>query len=280
MRKCRLRRVRTQLSPRASQEAPGPQCDACGGANLAATGVFLSPACTNGTPARFGCNHVIMLAADNWCVKVQGKVYGPYTFQQLRSFAEQGRLGERSLIAPAGGRDWREAIEEPRFAEIFERQGRYEARPGGRFGRRADAAPAAKEDDVADAIQSESAAGPRRARALGQRRSGLAANDQQAETANLLIVFDVVSGAAGRVETGVRSLGPAFQVAENVWSVACGLTATGVRNAIAPFLRPNETIFVTDTTNGGATWQNYAPEVHAKITTAYMRGRAGLRQSA
>ncbi len=220
-----------------------------------------------------------MLAADNWCVKVQGKVYGPYTFQQLRDFAEQGRLAERSLIAPAGGRDWREAIEEPRFAAIFQRRQRLSARIGGKFGRRAEAGEAAETDARPQADRDDSA-GPRRARPLGQRRAPAAANEQQVETANLVIIFDVVSGAAGRVETGVRSLGPAFQIADNVWSVSCSLTATGVRNALAPFLRPSETIFVADTTNGGATWQNYAPEVHAKITTAYMRGRAGLRQSA
>ena len=72
----------------------------------------------------------------------------------------------------------------------------------------------------------------------------------QAEMANFVIVFDVVSAAASRAEAAVRSLGPGFRIADNVWTITCNLTATGVRNAIAPYLLPHESIFVVDTTNG------------------------------
>jgi hypothetical protein len=46
-----------------------------------------------------------------------------------------------------------------------------------------------------------------------------------------------------------------------------------VRNALAPYLRPNESIFVVDASNGRASWQNYAPEAHSKITAAYVNPR-------
>jgi len=60
-----------------------------------------------------------MLVADNWCVKVNDKVYGPYTSQQLRNFAHEGRLAAWSLIAPAGSRSWRKAQEESTFSSFF-----------------------------------------------------------------------------------------------------------------------------------------------------------------
>ena len=51
------------------------------------------------------------------------------------------------------------------------------------------------------------------------------------------------------------------------------LTAIGVRNALAPFLRAHETLFVVDATNGRTSWQNYAPEAHSKITQAFVHAR-------
>ena len=60
-----------------------------------------------------------MVAADNWCVKVDDRVYGPYSHQDLRKFAHEGRLAAWSLIAPAGGREWRKASDEPHFAAFF-----------------------------------------------------------------------------------------------------------------------------------------------------------------
>ena len=92
----------------------------------------------------------------------------------------------------------------------------------------------------------------------------------QAENANFVIIFDVVSAAASRAEAAVLSLGPGFRIADNVWTVSCNLTAIGVRNAIVPYLLPRESIFVVDSTNGKTVWENYPPEAHAKITAAWM----------
>ncbi len=207
-----------------------------------------------------------MLAADNWCVRVDDKVYGPYSFHELRKFATQGRLARSSMIAPAGGREWRRADQEQRFAEFFG-LGRNRAEPqettfGRRFG--GHGAPAARAQEAREApIRLSRHAGPQ---PISRRNRAVAA-----ELANFVVVFDVVSGAASRVETTILSIGQAFQISENVWNVSCRMTANGVRNAIAPFLRPNESIFVVDTTNGGATWQNYAPEAHAKLTESYIK---------
>lgn len=210
--------------------------------------------------------------AENWCIKSNERIYGPYSSNDLRKFVHEGRFAAWSLVAPAGSREFREARLEPAFAQLFG----MEAPPSAAraFGRQVDAK-SPKIDNHADAETVE----PRRAKPLRRDiKSTAPASSQstdQKTAANFVIIFDIVNAAASRVESALMSLGTAFRLADNVWSVTCPLTAIGVRNAIAPFLRPHETLFVIDATNGRTSWQNYAPETHAKITQSYMHGRHG-----
>lgn len=179
-----------------------------------------------------------MLAAENWCVKVDEKIYGPYTAEQMRNFAHEGRLAAWSLIAPAGSRAWREARTENTFRSFFGFD-----RP-------------------------ESAKGKKRK--FGKR--DCAANDDpssQLTTSNFILVFDIVSAAATRLEAAIVGLGPAVRIADNVWNVNCELTAVGVRNVISPYMRPSEFLFVVDATRGHTSWHNLPPEVRSKIARAY-----------
>ena len=205
-----------------------------------------------------------MLAADNWCVKVDERVYGPYSSIQLRKFAHEGRLAAWSLVAPAGSRSWREARSESTFSSFFGVDAPRGALNSSRtFGRKReeiqfDEAPMAKADNPV-------AAKKRKATTTRPERSPRT----ETSLANFVIIFDVVNAAASRVETAVLSLGPGFRVADNVWTVQCELTAIGVRNAISPYLLPRELIFVIDANRGRTSWQNFAPEIHAKLAAAW-----------
>lgn len=192
-----------------------------------------------------------MLAADNWCVKVDDKIYGPYTSEQMRKYAHEGRLAATSLISPAGSRAWREAREESAFSSFFG----YTAPANGNY---KDEHPFGRREGHIDM---------RAYAAMRKRKSGK--EQPELQPANFILVFDVVSAAASRVTAAVHTLGEAFRIADNVWAVNCELTAVGVRNAIAPYLNPRESIFVVDTTRGRTSWQNYAPELHAKLSAAY-----------
>ncbi len=183
--------------------------------------------------------------ADNWCIKAKDRVFGPYTSEQLRKFAHEGRFAATSLIAPAGSRDWREARSENTFASFF--------------GAAPERAP-------------KTANEPRRPKAFGQSAANNSSTEQTGP-ANFVLIFDVVSAAASRIEPALLSLGRAFRLADNVWAVSCALTAIGVRNAVAPYLRPNESLFVVDATNGRTSWTNYAPEAHSKISAAFVHGK-------
>jgi hypothetical protein len=199
-----------------------------------------------------------MLAADNWCVKVDERIYGPYSSQQLRKFAHEGRLAAWSLVAPAGSRTWREAREEATFASFFGLETPRATTPPRAFGKRSEFPEEQLEEPAAKGIDTI---------VISHRASAKAA----AETGptNFVIIFDIISAAASRVETAVLSLGPGFRIAENVWTVSCELTAIGVRNALAPYLLPRESIFVIAAARGRTSWQNYAPETHAKLAAAW-----------
>jgi len=188
-----------------------------------------------------------MLAADNWCLKVDDKIYGPYSSAQLKQFANEGRLAGWSLVSPAGANRWKEAQDEKTFAALFGKD------------------PAASDTDNK----------PRFGKRAGEDNADTAAakvgGDQHKGNSNFILIFDVVSAAATRVEAAILSLGPAFRIADNVWTVSCEQTAIGVRNAIAPYLLPRESIFIVDATRGRSSWQNYPPEIHAKLTSAWVK---------
>lgn len=211
-----------------------------------------------------------MLAAENWCVKVQDKVYGPYTTQQMRKFAHEGRLARWSLVAPAGGQTWREARSEYVFAGFFKTPEAPAPAPvlaGRSFGKRHDC-----DNTVSEDAPESQRASHVPAKIVKEQRTARAESDNpNLAAANFIVIFDVVSAAASRVEAAMMSLGPAFRIADNVWHVTCELTAVGVRNSITPYLRGSESIFVVDATRGRTSWSNYAPEPNAKITAAYFK---------
>ncbi len=194
-----------------------------------------------------------MIAAENWCIKVADKVYGPYSSDQMRKLAHEGRLASWSLISPAGSRAWREAREESRFANFF---GQTEALAGAR-----------SEGALNKPGKDFGKNGKTTA------KFGRSAPETHSRTANFVVVFDAACGTANRVEAAMFSLGPAFRLTENVWSVTCELTAVGVRNAIAPYLTPHELIFVVDSTRGRSSWQNFSLEEQSKVAAAYALGK-------
>lgn len=207
-----------------------------------------------------------MLAAENWCLKVHSKVYGPYTTQEMRKFAQEGRLASWSMVSPAGSRAWREARREIAFSSFFSaEEATTPQQPNARsFGKR---------NDCENTISEEAVAQESPAPAAKPKRIAIRNEATELPTANFVIIFDVVSAAASRVEAAMMSLGHSFRIAENVWHVSCELTAVGVRNAIAPYLRGSESIFVIDASRGRVSWSNYAPEPNAKISAAYLNAK-------
>jgi hypothetical protein len=176
-----------------------------------------------------------MLSTDNWCIKVASRVYGPYTTAQLESFAAEGRLVAHSQVAPAGGRVWRAANQYPNIAEFL--KGADQKSKGKQFGKNVEKAKPTLEEGA---------------------------------VSNFVLIFDVVSGAASKLEHIIRNIGPAFRMTDNVWTVASDQTVMGIKNLITPHLQVRELVFVIDAHRGRSAWQNFAPETHSKLTKAWV----------
>ena len=56
-----------------------------------------------------------MNRSESWCMNVAGRIFGPYTSTQMGRFVEERRLAYHSLVAPAGSRDFRPAMQ---FSEL------------------------------------------------------------------------------------------------------------------------------------------------------------------
>ncbi len=174
-----------------------------------------------------------MLSTDNWCLKVAERIYGPYTTKQLEDFATQGRLSAQSLIAPAGGKIWRVAQQYPNISEIL-------------------------------------SGGNSRKKRFGKNSAHTERSmPEEGAISNFIIVFDVVSGAASRLEHIVRNIGPAFRLTDNVWAVTSDQSVMGIKNTLAPHLQIREPIFVVDAQRARSAWQNFVPETHSKLTKAW-----------
>lgn len=183
-----------------------------------------------------------MLSTDNWCIKVAERVYGPYTTTQMEDFAAEGRVNAQSLLAPAGGKVWREAQQYPNMADILNGKRRTPTNARSKFGK--------------------------------QKQGAGQAAPEEGQTANFILIFDVTSGSAGRLEHIIRNIGTAFRVCDNVWSVASDQSVMGIKNVLGPHLQIREPIMVIDTSRGRTAWQNFAPETHSKLTKAWTSARA------
>lgn len=179
------------------------------------------------------------LAPSNWCIKVEDKVYGPYSEQDMASFVSQGRLSPSSAVSPAGAAAWREARHYSTLARHFDGQGAGGSRAFGKAG--TDDSPTELRDGA---------------------------------LANIVTIFDVTHGTVGRIEYVLRSLGDGFRLTDNVWCTKTAHSSTGVKNIIVPHLSPREFVFVIDASRGRTTWHNTLPELHSRLTRTWIRNRA------
>ncbi|MGQ0741321.1 MAG: DUF4339 domain-containing protein [Alphaproteobacteria bacterium] len=172
-----------------------------------------------------------------WTINVGGQVYGPYSADRMRGFANEGRLVAQSLVAREGSSDWRKAHEEPEFAGLFATAARAQTQ-------------AANAETNAKAPTIE-AASPQRAQ--------------------LIIFLDVKSRVGNNFEQTIFDLGPAFRVLPNVWIVATSESANAVRNRLVQELGKLDALFVVDATRNKSAWFNFGPEADAKIRRVWQK---------
>jgi hypothetical protein len=176
-----------------------------------------------------------------WPVNVSGRIFGPYTSERMRAFAEEGRLAPHSLVTREGASDWHEARDEPEFAEFFPRQ----------------AAKTAPLVPITPALTA----------AVSPPPSDLA----EGAKAHFAVVVDIKSRSPGNLEQAIMSFCPAYKLLPNVWIVSTEQTVNAVRNRLVQELGKLDSLFVVDATRGKAAWFNFGPEADVRIRRVWQK---------
>ncbi len=171
--------------------------------------------------------------ASIWTIKANGSIFGPYTLDQMRSFAVEGRLAPHSLVS--SGADYRTAAEDADLASLF--------RP---------AQPAAQrpifftaEGDIGKTY------GKREAEANSQSR--------------FVIVADMKSRSISGLEEEIFRCGPSIALTPQSWLLSTEMSINALRNALVQKLGRIDVLFVVDVMRNKAAWFGYGPEADSRI---------------
>ncbi len=221
--------------------------------------------------------------SHRWALKYGDRVYGPYSFDTMKSYVAEGRVAEHSLLAPegtpAGASMWQYAIDIPVFAKLLlelpplkEEKEDEEEKPASAATGETTAGAAAMDPVAASAGETgaSTTAAEEHHQVYGPGK-GQVDRRSQPETANFIIVMDIKARFAGPLEQAIMSLGPAYKLAPNVWCVNTDATAAGMLNDLSPYIGRTDTMFIADTTRDRTAWSSMGPEVDAKIRRVWRR---------
>ena len=178
--------------------------------------------------------------AESWTISVGGRVYGPYTLEQMQGFHAENRLADHSLIARAGEEQFHPAIEDPELAPLFQSAQAEQAAPA-----------------------TEPAAAPHR---FG--RSEPEADDHPS---HFVIVADMKSSSISGLEEEIFSLGQAHRFMPQAWVLSSDASINTIRNALVQKLGKIDTLFIVDAAHDKAAWFNFGPESDTRIRRMWTR---------
>jgi hypothetical protein len=188
--------------------------------------------------------------SESWTISVGGRVYGPYSIEQMRGFHTEGRLADHSLIARAGEEQFHAASEDPALAAFFQPEIQPQA-----------AAPA----------QPEAPAAPHK---FG------AEPDTTSERTHYVIIADMKSRSIAGLEEEIFNLGPAHRFMPQAWVLSSEVGINTIRHALVQKLGKIDTLFIVDAAHDKAAWFNFGPENDARVRRMWTREPAAARKTA
>ncbi|HXJ02351.1 MAG TPA: DUF4339 domain-containing protein [Micropepsaceae bacterium] len=186
-----------------------------------------------------------------WTINAGGQLYGPFSSERMRSFASEGRLAPTSLVAHENQTDWREARNEPEFADLF--------------------APSPIPDSAPHPGRQTPTAAPPAAPAFGHNPASALGAATDATRAQFAVVLDLKSRGSANFEHAIASLGPHYQLQPNVWIVSSEQSVNAVRNRLIQELGKSDALFVIDATRGKAAWFNFGPDADVRIRRVWQK---------
>ena len=188
--------------------------------------------------------------SESWTISVGGRVYGPYSLEQMRTFHAEGRLADHSLVARAGEDQFHGASEDQALAVFFQ--------PA------TQAAPATPALPEAPAVP---------------HKFGTDA-EPTGERTHYVIVADMKSRSITGLEEEIFNFGPAHRFMPQAWVLSSEASLNTIRHALVQKLGKIDTIFIVDAAHDKAAWFNFGPENDARVRRMWTREPANARKTA
>ena len=168
-----------------------------------------------------------------WFVNSSGKIFGPYSMEQMTEFAQQDRVRSTTVVRHGEAGEWMQAAVEPQLGRLFDR-------------------------DVAPTP-------PPPAPQL-ERRKELA-------TANVVIIGQFRTRSVETFERALSQFGEAIAITPSSWILRTNLAIGILRNDLVKFLGASDRLFLVDGKNGKVSWSNYGPSEEARLRKFVAAGR-------
>ena len=175
--------------------------------------------------------------AESWTISVGGRVYGPYSLEQMQGFHAENRLADHSMVARDGEDQFRPAGEDPALASLFQQ-------------------------DPQEPSVSEQATEPAHPRRFGEKQEVEISDGQPA---HFVIVADMKSRSISGLEEEIFSLGEAHRFGPQAWVLCSEGSINTIRNALVQKLGKLDTLFIVDAARDKAAWFNFGPETDTRI---------------
>ena len=184
--------------------------------------------------------------AESWTISVGGRVYGPYSLEQMQGFHAENRLADHSLVARAGEEQFHPASEDSELALLFQ--------------------PAAIEQpDTSAAAEPAEPAQPHR---FGARSEP---ENTHEGPSHFVIVADMKSRSITGLEEEIFTLGQAHRFGPQSWVLSSEASINIIRNALVQKLGKIDTLFIVDAAHDKAAWFNFGPETDTRIRKMWTR---------
>jgi hypothetical protein len=175
--------------------------------------------------------------AESWTMNVGGRVYGPYSLEQLRDFHAEKRLASHSLIAREGQEQFYPAGEDPELSVLFQ--------------------PATETAAPAPSDHPKS--------------FGMRFDPDGGTLGHFVIVADMKARSIDGLEEDIFALGMAHRFGHQAWVLSSEASINTIRNALVQKLGKTDTLFIVDAAHDKAAWFNFGPEADTRVRMIWSR---------
>lgn len=227
--------------------------------------------------------------ASTWTIKANDRCFGPYTLEQMRSFAAEGRLALHSLVAPAGENRFLTASEYGELAALFrpaepsmQRTLNLPQFDGGRgaYSKSKVAVeiiePKASLDPKYDTDPDpanephfrpdDSVQRPVFFTAEGDLGNTYAVREpEKSPPSRFVILADMKSRSIAGLEQEISRCGQVITLMPQAWLLSSEMTINTLRNALIQKLGRIDMLFIIDATHNKAAWFNFGIEIESRI---------------